>query len=175
MFVLSQVFVVFAGIAFALTYFLKTKNNILIFSVINNIFFGTHYLLLNQPTAAYTVYATIAFLIIIYFLEKYNKSKFNLLTAISFSLLSILITYQTWQGLISLIPFVAIVLSYFACVFKKVYLIKLFNLFSCMTTTVNLILIKSYLAIAQNLIILILGVIGIVLTFKDMKKQKTQE
>ena len=31
------------------------------------------YLLLKQPTAAYTVYVTIAFLIIIYFLEKYNK------------------------------------------------------------------------------------------------------
>jgi len=175
MFVLSQVFVAFAGVAFASTYFLKSKNNILILSVINNIFFGTHYLLLKQFTAAYTVYATILFIVVIYLLEKYNKAKYNLFTAILFSLLSIFITIKTWQGLISLIPFIAIVLSYLACVFKNVYLIKLFNLFSCMATTINLILIKSYLAIAQNLIILILGIIGIILTFKDSKHKKTQD
>ena len=171
MFVASQILAVFAGVVFALSYFAKKKNILLILSILNNIFFGTHYLLLGGFTAAYVIYLTIAFLIGIYFLEKFNKENFNFIVASLSSIFAIVITILTWQGAnLSILPLIAILFVYVGCTFKNVHVVKIFNLLSTITTTINLIMMKSYFGIAQNVIILILAVVGIILGLKKARE-----
>ena len=172
MYVLSQVFVVISGILFAISYIVKKKSLILTINVANNIFFATHFLLLKSYTAAYSVFLTIGFLISIFLLEKYNKEKYKILTTIIFSLILIPITILTWDGPLSLIPTISILITFIGSLIKPTLIVKLFYFTSTVMNSVFMFIIHSYFGFGVNIAILITAIIGIILQIKNVKQTK---
>ena len=173
MYVLSQIFVVVSGILFALSYLTKKKALLLILNVFNNIFFGTHFLLLKSSTAAYSVFLTILFLIAIYFIEKYNKEKFYFIVTIFCSLVLIIISIITWDGPLSLMPTISVLLTFVGSALKHTLTVKLFYFVSTVLNTIFMFIIASYFGFGVNIAILITAVFGIVkeiITIKNKQK-----
>ena len=126
MYILSQIFVVISGIFFAATYLTKRKSLLLILNVTNNVFFGCHFLLLKSFTAAYSVFLTIAFLIAVYLLEKFKKEKFSFVCVIVASIILTIITVFTWDGILSLMPTIAVLSTFIGSAFKHTLTVKSF-------------------------------------------------
>lgn len=172
MFILSQIFVVISGILFAISYLTKRKGLLLVINVFNNLFFGLHFLLLNSFTAAYSVFLTLIFLVVIYIFEKTNKEKFNYLIATIFSIILIPISIFTWNGALSLMPAIAIFITFVGTVLKNTLTVKLFYFTSTILNTIYMFIIHSYFGFGVNILILITAIIGIIQQFKQQKTNK---
>lgn len=169
MYILSQVFVVISGILFALSYLTKKKSLLLILNVVNNLFFGCHFLLLKSFTAAYSVFLIIVFLIAVYVMEKYKKEKFSFIAVVITSMILIPITIFTWDGLLSLIPTIAVFLTFVGSGFKNTLTVKLFYFVSTVLNTIFMFIIHSYFGFGVNICILITALIGIIVQIKNLK------
>lgn len=162
MYILSQILVVISGILFALSYLTKKKSLLLLLNVFNNLFFGCHFLLLKSFTAAYSVFLTIAFFITIYLLEKYKKEKFSFVVVIISLLILIPITVFTWGGMLSLMPTIAVLITFVGSGFKSTLTVKLFYFVSTTLNTIFMFIIHSYFGFGVNVCILIAAIIGII-------------
>lgn len=172
MYILSQIFVVISGLFFASSYLIKKKSLILIVNVCNNVFFALHFLLLNSLTAAYSVFLTIGFMIAIYLLEKYQKEKYKIIATIIFSLILIPITYLTWDGFLSLMPTIAILITFIGSIFNNTLTVKLCYFVSTVMNSIFMFIIHSYFGFGVNLAILITAIVGIVMQIKNLRNNK---
>tara|TARA_R110000744_G_scaffold98144_4_gene189626 strand:- start:3506 stop:4021 length:516 start_codon:yes stop_codon:yes gene_type:complete len=102
-FLLSQLLVTVTLIIECCAMQFKNKNYILAALSVSCLFNGFHYLLLDQPTAGYIfLFSSVRFLISI-------KWKFQWISVVSLCL-SLLITVSTYNGLLSVIGFMATIL-----------------------------------------------------------------
>lgn len=170
MYVLSQIFVLISGCFFASTYLTRNKKLILILNVFNNLFFGTHFLLLKSYTATLSVFLTIFFLVAIYFTEKYNKVKLTVITTIVFSFILIPIAILTWESIVSMLPLMASLLFFIATAFKNTLIVKILYFISTISNTVFMLLIHSYFGFTTNILILIVAIIGIINQIRTTKR-----
>lgn len=172
MYALSQVCIVFSEIFFGLTYLTKKKSILLTFNVINNAFFGIHFLMLRSVTAAFSVFLTILFLIAIYILEECKKEKFTFVASIICTIALIPITIFTWTSALALLSVFAILLVFVGTLFKNLVLLKLFYFASTILNTIYMFIIHSYFGFALNLVVLTVAICGII---KQIKLEKTKQ
>ena len=170
MYILSQIFIVISGILFALSYLFEKKGLILIINVFNNLFFAIHFLLLKSFTASYSVFVIAFFLIIIYFLDKYNKKHYKLLSLIIALILVIIISIFTWESALSLLPICATTFNLVGTILNKTLTVKLFYFFGTVLNTIFMFIITSYFGFGINIAILIVGAVGIINHLRFTKK-----
>ncbi|MBQ9795719.1 MAG: YgjV family protein [Clostridia bacterium] len=171
MYILSQISVVLSDALFASTYIVKKKNILLILNVLNNFFFGIHFLLLKSITAAYSVFLTIVFLIAIYLLERFKQEKFSFIISILCSICLIVITIFTWDGALALLPVIGIFLVFVGTLFKNTLLVKCFYFISTVLNTIYMFFIHSYFGFALNLVILAIAIFGIINHIRTQNKK----
>ncbi len=172
MFILSQIFVVISCILFSISYLTKKKSLILILGISNNLFFGSHFLLLKSYTASCTVFLSIVFLIAVYFLEKAKKEKFTYLLTIAFIIALIPISIFTWEGILSLFPTFGTLIYFTGTSFHKTLVIKIFYAISNISNTIFMFLIHSYFGCISNMVIVAFGIYGIVREIQIIHKAK---
>ena len=172
MYILSQIFVIVSCVLFAMSYLTKRKSIILILGILNNLFFGAHFLLLKSYTASCTVFLTIIFLVVVYFVEKFQKEKYSFVVTIIFLLALIPISIFTWDGTISLFPTFGTIMFFTGTAFHKTLVVKIFYAISNITNTIFMFLIHSYFGCVSNLVIIAFGIYGIVREIQIINNSK---
>ncbi|MBO5954426.1 MAG: YgjV family protein [Clostridia bacterium] len=172
MYILSQIFVVVSCVLFAVSYLFKKKSIILIFSILNNLFFGAHFLLLKSYTASCTVFLTIFFLTAVYFVEKLKKENLTILVTVIFLIALIPITILTWSGIISLFPTFGTIMYFTGTTFNKTLFLKIFYLISTISNTIFMYVIHSYFGCASNLLIVAFGIYGLIREIQVINNSK---
>ena len=138
----------------ALSYFKKSKNQILLMQIVAYVFFAIHYYLLTGVTGAICNLMGLFALITIYLFEKFNfKSRFFL--AIFLMLALIIINILTFQNIFSIFPMIASVIVIVSFLMNNENSIRMVGVLAAVCWLVYAIAYKSYVAIMFEIITLI--------------------
>ena len=80
MYILSQVLVGFADVLYIGSMLQKKKISLVLFLLVSDILFACHYLCLGALTGSIIIFLDAIFLLITYFLEKFKKEKYVILS-----------------------------------------------------------------------------------------------
>ena len=171
MYILSQIFIVIADIFYVFSMFSKKRLPLLLFLLLSDLFCSAHYLLLGKPTGGIIIFIDSAFLVVTYLIERFGNKKYTPIAIACAITATILTCIFTWSGPITLLPVCAMTIYLSGLLFQNIIIVK-----SCTIcrTTLNLIymfLIASYFGGALSIALVIFAVIGIIINFKDKKKQ----
>lgn len=169
MYILSQVLVGVSDVFLIMSMLSKNKRNIVINLILSTILFGSHYVCLSAWTGAFIAFFEIIFLIVIYLLEKYNKSKYNICASIITILATVAISIFTWAGWISILPMLAMVIYLIAMLFTNIIIVKGGTFVRMALNGTYMFLIKSYLGVIFTAVVLIFTIYGII---RDNKIKK---
>lgn len=173
-YILSQVFVVLAMLFMAVTFLIKNKAIILIFSSLSVLCFALEFLFLGSLTGMAVNLVSVFRGIWFYINEKREKER-DLISLIIISILlivagcfgakiwldylaivaTILYTYSIWQKKISVYRYLAVIGSVFWIVYNIVYF--------------------SILGLACEIVLLIFEIVGIFLLYKKLKGTKVEK
>lgn len=171
MYILSQVLVGVSDVFLIISMLSKNKRNIVINLILSTILFGFHYVCLGALTGAFIAFFEIIFLIAIYLLEKYNKSKYNIYASIITVLATVTISIFTWAGWISILPMLAMVVYLIAMLFTNIIIVKGGTFIRLALNGVYMFLIKSYLGVLLTLVVLGFTIFGIIRDNKCKKEE----
>lgn len=171
MYITSQVLVSISDVIYILSMFTKKKLSFMIMLFISDILFSLHFFFLSGGlTGAIVILFDAVYLAVMYFLEKFNKTKYNL----SFTLCSIVIcvclSLITWQGALSLLPMFAMVTYLIAMIFKNIIVTKLGSFSRNLFNVIYMFIIGSYLGAWFGVAIMISAVVGIIIGIYQQKK-----
>lgn len=170
MYILSQVLVVIADILFVASMFTKKKSWLVLLLFLSDIVFASHYLCLDGGlTGAITIFIDSAFLIIMYLLEKFNKTKFNLIPTVITMILTITFSILTWQGAISLLPMFSMLIYLTGMIFTNLVFVKSGALVRNILNIIYMFLITSYIGGSLEICVAISSLVGLILTIKNQK------
>ena len=116
-------------------------------------------------------------LIIFYFLdksEKYNTKRWNLIAAVSFSVILTVCTIFAWSGWYSILPLVSAILVSLALGNKDVKLIKISFIFQAACITTYLFLLGLWLNAITQIFVFIFGIVGLITFIVKSKKQEVK-
>ena len=171
MYIASQVIVVLSNVFFIISALCKNKLKLLFFLITSNIFFATHFFLLPEGlTGAAVIVVDIAYLITIYFLEKFKKEKFSFVAVIISVALTILFGVLTYENAFSVIPVVGSCVHLIAACFKNVIVVKAGNLVGVSCNATYMFLISSYVGGAFSCVLALSTIVGIIISAIKHKK-----
>ena len=175
MYILSQILVVIADFLFISSMFARKKIWLAALLFVSDIVFASHYLCLDGGlTGATTIFIDAGYLIVIFLLEKFNKTKFNLMPTIIAMALTITTSVITWQGAISLLPMFSMLIYLTGMIFTNLVFVKSGAMVRNLLNACYMFSIASYVGATLELCLMICAIVGIVLTIKNIKK-KNQE
>ena len=170
MYILSQILVFIADGFYVTSMLSKNTQGLIFFLFLSNILFATHYLCLGGLTGAIIVYIDAIYLIVTYFLNKKNITKYNtLLTFITMACV-IAMAVVTWQGAISLLPMFSMLSYLTAMLFSNVIIVKSGAFLRNTLNVIYMFILTSYLGAALEICLMISAIVGIVLNYKKSKK-----
>lgn len=172
MYILSQVLIAISDVFCIISMINKKKRNVVINLLLSTILFGLHFVCLSGWTGAAMCLVEIAFLIVIYILESKNKSKYNIYVTIFAIILSVVLSYYTWAGLISILPMFAMIIYLIGMIFKNIIIVKSGTFIRLVLNAIYMILIKSYFGAGLTLVIFGFAIYGIIRDYRE-KKEKT--
>ena len=170
MYIFSQILVVIADSFFVGSMFSKKKSWLVVFLFCSDVIFASHYLCLGGLTGATTIFIDAAYLVVMFILEKYNRTKYNLIPTISTMILMVLSTMLTWQGPISLLPLFSILIYLTGMIFTNLVFVKSGAMIRNLLNACYMFLIASYIGASLELCLMISALVGIVLTIKNNTK-----
>ena len=172
MYILSQILVVIADSFFVLSMLSKKKIWLVLFLLFSDILFAVHYFCLNAITGSIVIFIDSAFLITMFFLEKYNKEKYTYI-AVSLAFVGIIITtIFTWKEISSIFPLLAIGCYLVGMLFKNIIFAKSGALARNIFNIIYLTLIASYVGAGLEFCLMVSAIIGIILSCKRGGKMK---
>ena len=125
MYIASQVLVCLADVLYIISMLTKKKISLVMFLFFSDILFATHYFLLDGGlTGAATIMVDVVYLVVMYVLEKYNKTKYNFLTTIIAMIITVVLSIVTWQGAISIMPMMSMLIYLTTMIFTNVIIVK---------------------------------------------------
>lgn len=169
MYILSQVLVVISDLFCITSMLSKKKKNVVLFLILSTILFALHYICLNAWTGAVIAFVELVFLILLYILEKYDKTKYNLYLSIGTIIITIILSIITWNTWISILPMLAMIIYLASMMFKNVIIVKSGTFIRLILNGIYMLLLKSYFGAILTVVILICTIIGIV---NDVKNKK---
>ena len=172
MYILSQVLVIIADILFVASMFTKKKAWLVALLFISDIVFASHYLCLSGGlTGATTIFIDAVYLIVMFLLDKHNKTKFNLIPTIIVMALTLTFTIITWQGLISLLPMFSMLIYLTGMIFTNLVFVKSGALCRNILNIIYMFLIASYVGASLEICVAISTIVGLILTIKNIRKK----
>ncbi len=173
-FILSQVFICISACIYSISLILKTKQKMLALQMISSVFYISHYFLLKANLAGFVAVLETIRLLVFFLLdkkEKFNKPIIRIFACVLFSLLSIVCAIFTWDGIYCLLPLIATVVVNITLSFKNVIFYKFGALIYASLIIVYLFLIGSILGGISQSITFVFGLIGLIKSLKNLKKQ----
>ena len=176
MYILSQILVVIADILFVSSMFSKKKVWLVLLLFVSDIVFASHYLCLDGGlTGATTIFIDAIYLIVIFLLEKNNKTKNNLIPTVIAITLTITFGVITWQGAISLLPIFSMLIYLTGMIFTNLIFVKGGAMIRNLLNTIYMFAIASYVGASLELCLMMSALVGIILTIKNNKGQKRKD
>lgn len=171
LYIISQILVCIADLFYVVSMFAKKKIHLVTFLFVSDVLFASHYLLLKGGlTGALTISLDCVYLVAMYLLEKYNKTKYNLIATIIAMIATIVLSVVTWQGAISLLPMVAMLCYLTTMIFTNIVIVKLGSFLRNLLNIIYMFLIASYFGAGLEIVLMISAIVGIVLDIKRKKK-----
>jgi len=130
----------------AFSYFKKKKKDILFIQIFSTIAFAIHYYLLSGITGTICNLITLGIVIIIYFFEKKEGKKKNILVFSTIPLL-ILISLFTYENIYSIFPIIASTVVLISFVLSNENTIRISGIISALCWLIYAIMYKSYVAV----------------------------
>lgn len=171
MYILSQILVILSDVFCIISMFKKDKKNLLFYLIFSSTLFSVHYLCLGGWTGAVTGLIEITFLILMYVLEKYNKTKYNIYLILATMLITIIMSILTWNTWISILPMISMIIYLLTMIFKNVIIVKIGAFIRLALNALYMLLLGSYFGAGASIVILICTIVGIVLDVKSKKQQ----
>ena len=170
---LAFVLMLINAIFFALSFFAKSKVQLLLLQIVSYIFFSLQYLVVGAYTGAIVVAVDAMRIIAFYFIEKYkNTNTVRLAAGAIFIVICIVSTALTWDKWYSILPALGTIAVIISIMINKLLVIKIVSLITCPFQLVYMILIKSYLNIIIEVCIIIAISIAVIIDLVKLKKQK---
>lgn len=171
-YIISQVLVCIADLFYVISMLTKKKNSLVLFLIISDILFASHYLFLDGGlTGAATIFLDVVYLIVMWFLEKYNKTKYNLITTVIAMVLTIVLTIVTWESALSLLPMFSMLIYFTTMIFTNLVIVKSGALIRNTLNVIYMFIIASYFGAGLEIVLMISAIVGIVLNYLDNKKK----
>lgn len=176
MYIASQVLVGIADILYVCSMLSKTKMSFAAFMVVSDLFFASHFLFLDGGiTGSLLIYVDILYLLILFILQKYKKTKYNTLVTIITMVVDVAISVVIMilnKSVISLLPLFSILIYLTGMIFKNVVFVKGGAMVKNALNIVYMILITSYVGAALEFCLMISAMIGMILSYRRWKKTK---
>ena len=138
-------------ILLSLSYFKKTKNQILLMQIVAYVFFAMHYYLLTGITGAICNLIELFALVIIYVFEKF-KYKGRFFLAIFLMLALITINILTYQNIFSIFPMIAAIIVIVSFLMNNENRIRMIGVVAAICWLIYAIAYKSYVSIIFEII-----------------------
>ena len=171
MYILSQILVVVADSFFVVSMFSKKKLLLVMCLFMSDIIFACHYLCLGGITGASTIFIDAAYLVVMFILEKCNKTKYSIIPTISAMILMIVSCVLTWQGPISLLPMFSMLVYLTGMIFTNLVFVKSGAMVRNLLNACYMFAIASYIGASLELCLMVSAIVGIILTIKNHKKE----
>ena len=168
-FVISQIFSGLAFVMLVLSFYQKKKSNMLAFQVADSLFDGIHFCLLGAFSGG--IINFVGMIRSIIFLEKEKHIWLNnVMIYISFILIYMLICIFTYDGIISLLPTIGVIIFASALWFGTPKTIRFMGVIASIFWLSYDICVRSYVEITTEIILLI-STIGSILKLDIIKKE----
>ena len=170
MYIASQVLVCLADVLYIISMLTKKKISLVMFLFFSDILFATHYFLLDGGlTGAATIMVDVVYLVVMYVLEKYNKTKYNLLTTIIAMIITVVLSIVTWQGAISIMPMMSMLIYLTTMIFTNVIIVKSGALTRNLINIIYMFIIHSWFGGGLEIVLMLSAVVGIIINYKNSK------
>ena len=157
-YLLSQLLGAIGYSLLSFSFFKKEKKQILFIQILAYIGFTTHYYLLGALTGTMcNIIGFIALILIYFFSEDYNKK--IILVCILVPLL-FLMAYLSYENIFSLFPVIACLITFNSFLSKSESKIRFIGIISAILWLIYAIIIKSYIAIIFETILVICTIIA---------------
>lgn len=167
LFIISQILVCIADVFYVISMLTKKKISLVMFLLISDVLFACHYLLLpGGLTGAATIFIDVVYLIVMFLLEKYNKTKYNLLTTILTIIITIIASVLTWESVISLLPMFSMLVYLTTMIFTNIIICKSGALIRNVLNIIYMFLILSYFGASLEIVLMISAIVGIIINTK---------
>lgn len=174
MYILSQVLVVLSDIVFIISMLSNKKKNVVYYLIASTILFSLHYVCLSAWTGAVIGFVELIFLIVMFVFEIKNLTKYNTHLSIITIILTVVMLILTWDGLISLLPMMAMVIYLITMSLKNVIIVKSGVFIRLILNGTYMLILKSYFGAGLTIAILIATIVGIVNDYKKIKQTENQ-
>lgn len=179
--IVSSVCICCSAALFSLSLQGQTKIRILFVQMFASILFLMNYLfaMISNSGAmmgAITSTFEIARLFVFFFIEKstkYNTKKVNLIAMVIFSIVLTACSLFAWDGWISIFPLISAIIVSLALGNKNLVIIKIAFIIQAALISTYLLLISLWINAASQVVVLVLGVVGLV-TYLNKNKQRSQ-
>ena len=174
MYILSQVLVVIADCFFVTSLFSKKKILLVACLFASDVIFASHYLCLGGLTGAITIFIDATYLVVMFIMEKFNKTNYNLIPTITAMILMVVSTILTWQGALSLLPMFSMLIYLVGMIFTNLIFVKFGAMIRNIFNACYMFAISSYIGASLELCLMICAIVGIILTIKNNKKSNQE-
>ena len=172
-YIISQVLVCLADLLYVISMLTKKKISLVTFLFISDVLFASHYFLLDGGlTGAATILIDVVYLVVMFLLEKFDKTKFNLLTTILAIIATIIVSIFTWESAISLLPMFSMLTYLTSMMFTNLIICKTGALIRNTLNVIYMFLIASYFGAGLEIVLMISAIVGIILNYNTNKKKE---
>jgi len=178
--IISAICIYLSATIFSLSLQGKSKIKILFIQMFASMLYLANYLfVLNINPAAKIGAITASFeilrLLVFFFIEKsekYNTRRWNIITAICFSIILTTCTIFAWCGWVSVLPLVSAILVSFALGSKNVIFIKMAFIIQAACIVTYLLLLGLWLNAISQIFVFVFGIVGLITYIKATKETK---
>lgn len=171
---ISYILVLIADIIFVMSMLRKDKLWIMILLLVSDVFYACQFFFLpNGLTSAVVIFIDCVYLLVMYLLQRCDKTKFNMLATLTALVLTIVLSVRTFVFPVSLLPMCGM-LGYFSMMlFKNPALVKSGILTRNIFNVINMIVLTNYLGAGLEIALTISTIIGLVISIRDFRRNKT--
>lgn len=170
MYILSQILVCIADLFYIISMLNKKKKGLVFYLIISDILFASHYLCLKGYTGAATIFVDVAYLAIMYLLERKEKTKYNTPVTLGAMAITIALSILTWSGAISLLPMLSMLIYLTTMIFSNVVIVKTGALVRNCLNVIYMFILASYFGAGLEICLMISAIIGIILNLRERQK-----
>ena len=174
MYILSQVLVCIADLFYVLSMLNSKKKGLVFYLLVSDVLFASHYMCLGGWTGASIIFVDVVYLLIMYILEKKEKTKNNLITTVFAMIITVVLAVLTWDTALSLLPTFSMLLYLVGMIFTSTIFVKIGSFLRNTLNVVYMFILASYLGVGLEVCLMISAIVGIILDSKRQKLNKNQ-
>lgn len=170
MYILSQVLVCIADLFYVLSMLNSKKKGLVFYLMVSDILFASHYLCLGGWTGAATIFVDVVYLLVMYILEKKEKTKYGLYATVVAMIITIVLAILTWDTALSLLPMFSMLLYLTGMIFTNTVFVKTGSLLRNTLNVIYMFILASYFGAGLEICLMISAIVGIILDYRRQKQ-----